>query len=249
MRHHLRPAFSVFSGLIVAAALGCAHTIDVTPSSIANQGTFSLSITDNERVPFVIDTFRLSQNGSPQNPSLELERRILNSVRETSLFSTLIPFGGSHDGLGGKMVAARLAVDETIDSHPGETALKGIVIGASMFLLSPFIDLDYDYAAQATLELERWDGRVTRYDARSSGTAHYNLFGANPTIIAQLKGQVTEACLHELMTQLVRDTDLYLASHTPLPPSTIRAVTVNAQRSGTAQGAPPAVPVSDHTAP
>lgn len=249
MRKLLRPACSIFSGLIVAVTLGCAHTIDVAPSSTANQGTSAQSIAGNERVPFVIDTFRLSQNGSPQNPSSELERRVLNNVQETSLFSTLVPLGGSHDGVGGKMVAARLAIDETIDSHAGETALKGIVIGASMFLLSPFIDLDYDYAAQASLELERWDGRVNRYEARSSGAAHYNLFGANPTIIAELKGRVTEACLHELMTQLVRDTDLYLASHTPLAPVTIRAVTVNARRSGTTPAALPTVPVTVHPTP
>jgi hypothetical protein len=249
MRYFLRLASSVLSGLIVAATPGCVHTIDVTPSSTANQGTSSRSIAGNDRIPFVIETFRLSQNGAPQNPSSEIERRILNSVQETRLFSTLVPLGGQHDGVDGKMVAARVAIDETMDSHPGQTALKGIVIGASMFLLSPFIDLDYDYAAQASLELERWDGHVTRYEARSSGTAHYTLFGANPTIIAELKGRVTEACLQELMTQLVQDTDLYLASHTPLPPSTIRTVTVNARRSGTAQGVLPVVPVSKGPAP
>ncbi|MBM4127295.1 MAG: hypothetical protein FJ247_08110 [Nitrospira sp.] len=249
MRQRLRPVYSVLSALIVAATLGCAHTIDVTPSSTANQGSASQSIAENDRVPFVIEAFRMSQNGSPQNPSSEIERRILNSLRETRLFSTLVPLSGQYDGDGGKMVTARLAIDETIDSHPGATAFKGIVIGASMFLLSPFIDLDYDYAAQASLEIARWDGRVTRYEARSSGTAHYNLFRTNPAIIAELKGRVSEACLQELMTQLVHDTNLYLASQTPLPASTIRTVTVNARRSGTAQGVPPAVPVSESPAP
>ena len=249
MRHHLHRAFSVFSGVVVVAALGCAHTIDVMPSSTANQGISAQSIADNERVPLVIETFRQSQNGSTQNPSSELERRILNNVQETSLFSTLVPLGGYHDGVGGKMVAARFAIDETIDTHPGTTAFKGIVIGASMFLLSPFIDLDYDYAAQATLELERWDGRVNRYESRSSGTVQYNLFGANPTIITELKGRVTEACLQELMTQLVLDTDLYLASHTPLPPSTIRTITVRARRPGTKPAALPTVPVTAKPSP
>jgi len=157
--------------------------------------------------------------------------------------------GGSYESVGGKLVSARLALDETIDSRPGETALKGIVIGASMFLLSPFIDLNYDYAAQTSLELERWDGRVTRYDARSSGTAHYNLFGANPALIAELKGRVTEACLQELMTRLVHDTNLYLASHTPLPASRIRTVTVKTHRPAGATAGLPAVPVSANPAP
>lgn len=249
MRYAPRQACSVLSGLIVAATLGCAHTIDVTPSPLATQGTSSHSIADHDRVPFVIETFRQSQNGSPQNPSSEVERRILSRVQETSLFSLLVPLGGQLDAGGGKLVTARLAIDETVDSHPGKTALKGMVIGASMFLLAPFIDLDYDYAAQASLELERWDGRVTRYEARSSGTAHYNLFGANPTIIAELKGRVTDACLQELMTQLVHDTNLYLASHTPLPPSTIRTITVNARRTGPTPAVLPAVPVTAHPIP
>jgi hypothetical protein len=98
-----------------------------------------------------------------------------------------------------------------------------------MFLLSPVIELDYDYAAQASLELERWDGQVKRYEARSAGTAHYHLFGATPIMIGELKGQVTEACLTELMDQLVRNTNFYMASNTPLSDSRILSVTVNAR--------------------
>ncbi|NJN36264.1 MAG: hypothetical protein HC794_03410 [Nitrospiraceae bacterium] len=173
----------------------------------------------------------------------------MNAVQETRLFSTLVPLGGASASADGKTVTARVTFDETIDSHSGDAALKGIVIGASMFLLSPFIELDYDYTAQAHLELERWDGHVTHYEARSSGTAHYNLFGASPTVINELKGQVIETCLNSLMNQLVQDTPLYMASKTPLPASTIRTVTVKARRPATLQGALPAIPVSENPAP
>jgi len=98
-----------------------------------------------------------------------------------------------------------------------------------MFLLSPVIDLDYDYAAEASLELGRWDGQIKRYKARSAGTAHYTVFAASPTMIGELKGQVTEACLTELMDQLIRDTNFYMASSTPLPDSPI----VLSHREGT----------------
>jgi hypothetical protein len=196
-----------------------------------------------------MDTFRLSQNGAPQNPSPEVERRVLNAVQETRLFSTLVPLGGASASAEGKAVTARVTFDETIDSHSGHTALKGIVIGASMFLLSPVIELDYDYAAHAHLELERWDGHVKRYDARSSGTAHYNLFGASPVVINELKGQVIETCLNSLMNQLVQDTTLYMASTTPLPASTIRTVTVKARKPADATAALPTVPVSANPAP
>ena len=229
---------------IATTTLGCTRWIDVIPSSTGQQESAAQSIPSDERVPLVMDTFRMQQNGAPQNPSSEVERRILNTVQETRLFSTLIPLGGSPSSPGEKVVVARITFDETIDPHSGTSAWKGFVIGASMFLLSPVIELDYDYAAQASLELERWDGQVKRYAARSAGTVHYNLFGATPIMIDELKGQVTEACLNELMTQLVLDTNLYMASSAPLPDTTLRTVTVKARKPEAAPSALPVIPVS-----
>jgi len=118
-----------------------------------------------------------------------------------------------------------------------------------MFLLSPVIELDYDYAAQASLELERWDGQVKRYEARSAGTAPYHLFGATPIMIGELKGQVAEACLTELMDRLVRDTNFYMASSTPLPDSPILSVTVKARKPLRSPASLSVVPVSTASAP
>ena len=118
-----------------------------------------------------------------------------------------------------------------------------------MFLLSPAIELHYDYAAKATLELERWDGQVKRYEAQSSGTAHYNLFGATPIMISELKGEVAEACLTELMTQLVHDTTVYMASSSPLPDSSILTVTVQSRKPLHSSTSRSAIPVSTIPAP
>jgi len=217
-------------GLMTTTTVGCTRWIDVIPSTTSRLESVTQTIFNNERVPFVMDGFRMTQNGAPQNPSTEVEHRILNSVQETRLFSTLVPLGGNAASLGDKAVTARITFDETIDPHSGETAWKGFIIGASMFLLSPMIELNYDYAAQASLELERWDGQVKRYEARSAGTVHYTVFGATPIMIGELKGQVTEACLTELMDQLVQDTNFYVASSTPLPDSPILTVTVKARK-------------------
>ncbi len=231
-------------GFVLCGMTACTRWIDVIPPSSGPQETIAHSLPSDERVPLVMDTFRLSQNGTPQHPSPDVERRVLYAVQETRLFSTLVPLGGTPASTGGKTVIARLTFDETIDPHTGHTAFKGIVIGASMFLLSPIIELDYDYAAQASLEVERWDGQVKRYEARSSGTAHYHLFGATPIMIEELKGQVTEACLNDLMAQLVRDTTLYMASKTPLPDSPIDAVTVRARKPTPTPAVRSLIPVS-----
>ena len=245
MTHHLfRWALVGLVGLATTTTVGCARWIDVIPSSTSQQESVTQSIPNDERVPFVMDGFRVVLNGAPQNPSTEIERRILNNVQETRLFSTLIPLGGTPSALGEKVIRARVTFDETIDPHSGEAAWKGFVIGASMFLLSPAIELDYDYAAQATLELERWDGQVKRYEARSAGTAHYNLFGATPIMIDELKGQVTEACFSDLMDQLVRDTSFYVASNTPLPDLSIRSVSVQVRKPALSPAAHSIVPVS-----
>ena len=240
-------------GLVVlatATTVGCrTRWIDVSPSPTNRDNPVTQSILNDERVPLVMDGFRMTQNGAPQNPSTEVEHRILNTVQETRLFSTLIPLGGNVASLGDKVVTARITFDETIDSHSGKTAWKGFLIGASMFLLSPVIDLDYDYAAEASLELGRWDGQVKRYTARSAGTAHYTVFAASPTLIGELKGQVTEACLTELMDQLIRDTNFYVASSAPLPELPIVSVTVKSRKSLPSPASLSAVPISTAPAP
>ncbi|TKS57764.1 MAG: hypothetical protein EWM72_03492 [Nitrospira sp.] len=249
MLHLVRWTILGLAGLVTTAMVGCTRWIDVIPSSTLQMEPITRSIPSDERVPFVMDGFRLMQNGTPQNPSSEVERRFLNTVQETHLFSALVPLGGNFSSLGDKVVTARITIDETIEPHSGEAAWKGFVIGASMFLLSPVIELDYDYAAQASLELERWDGQVKRYQARSSGTVHYNLFGATPIMIDELKGQVTEACLTQLMDQLVRDTNLYMASSTPLSDSAIRTVTVKARKPVPTPPALSIIPISTAPAP
>lgn len=231
-------------GLVLFGITGCTRWIDVKPPSVDPKETITHSLPNDERVPLVTNSFHLLRNGSSQYPSADLERRILSSVQETSLFSTLLPLGEKSDSLGEKVVSARITVDETIEPHSWLSAFKGILIGGSMFLLSPFIDLEYEYAATVALELERWDGQVTRYEGRSSGTVHYKLFGATPVMIDELRGHVTEACLTDLTGQLVRDTKLYMASSAPLPDTGIRTVTVKAKRPATTHPTRSLVPVT-----
>jgi hypothetical protein len=87
---------------LAATMQGCSRWIDVLPSSTLQTKSVTRSIPKDERVPFVLDGFRLVQNGAPQNPFPEAERRFLNSVQETRLFSTLVPFGGNASALGGR---------------------------------------------------------------------------------------------------------------------------------------------------
>lgn len=235
-----------FAGVVLCLSTGCTRSIELKPAAADSHSAITHSLPSNERVPLVLDSFQLSRNGAPQNPSTDAERRILNRVQETSLFSTLIPLGSQSETLGERIISARITMDETIDPHSWLSAFKGIILGGSMFLLSPFVDFEYDYAATVNLELERWDGRVKRYAGTSSGTVRYKLFGATPVMIDELKGHVMEACLSELTHQLVRDTTQYMASSAPTPKPGIRTITVKSKRPSASQ---PTLSVVPTTAP
>ena len=94
------------AGFVLCSITGCTRWIDVKPASATPKEATTHSLPNDERVPLVTNSFHLSRNGSSQYPSVDLERRILSSVQETSLFSTLIPLGEKSDSLGDKAVSA-----------------------------------------------------------------------------------------------------------------------------------------------
>lgn len=240
LRSVMRPCF----GLMLIAVTGCSHWIELKgPSATVDEPTAQV-IAQNEQVPLILDRIRSTRNGAPQNSSADTEQRILTSLADIGLFSRLASTRTDAPVFGDKTVRARLLFNEAIDSHAGGAALKGIVIGASMYILTPFLPLEYEYAAHLSLDLERWDGEVKHYESRSAGSARYHLFGATPVMIDELKGHVTETCLADLARQIARDTAFYTASSAPSSESGIRTVSVKPRTSPTSTPATAAVPVS-----
>ena len=125
----LRWSVLSLAGFVLCGITGCTRWIDVKPPSADPQETVTHSLPNDERVPLVTNSFHLSRNGSSQYPSVDLERRILSSIQETSLFSTLMPLGEKPDSLGDKVVSARITVDETIDPHSWLSALSSVFSG------------------------------------------------------------------------------------------------------------------------
>jgi hypothetical protein len=224
-------AIIVSCGLAATLTAGCGHRIELKSTADGSPQPITRDIARAEQVPLVIDSIDATRNGSPQNSSLETERRVLGTLREVGLFSRLSDMNSPEPSASEKFIRARLVLDEAIDSHPGDVTWKSIAIGASMFTLAPFIPLEYDYSAHMILELERWDGRVKHYESRSAGTAHYKMFGATPLMVDELKGHVTESCLTALMEQVVQDTAFYTASSAPISDRPIRSVSVKSRRS------------------
>ncbi|HEU4683289.1 MAG TPA: hypothetical protein VFS39_02140 [Nitrospira sp.] len=221
--------------LLLLSWPACSRWIELKPEPGQPSASFQ-TIDEQEQVPLLLDRVRVTRNGAALSRSPESEQRLLDSLSDLGLFAR--PALSREPGPSQtKLVHASLLVDEAVDPHPGETAFKSLVIGASMFLLTPLLPLHYDYTVQLTLELERWDGTVKQYRARSGGTARYHLFGATPILVEELSGQVTESCLAALMQQVAEDTPFYAASSAPLPDHRIRTVAVKGRRPE-----PPAVP-------
>lgn len=232
-------------GLMATLTTGCSRWIELMAPPGHTQEERSRTITREEQVPLVLDRIRITRNGSPQNPSSDTEQRLLGSLGDIGLFSRLTATASAEPQNDQKIFHARFVFDESIDPHPGDAAWKGIVIGASMFILTPFIPLEYEYAAHVTLDLERWDGQIKHYESRSAGTARYHLFGATPIMIDELKGHVTESCLTDLAEQLIQDTTFYYASSAPSTEPSIRTVTVKGRAfDPSATPSPIVIPVS-----
>ena len=66
------------------------------------------------------------------------------------------------------------------------------------------------------------------------------LLGATPMMLGVLKGQVTEACLSSLLTQVIQDSSFYLASSEQPQGNAIRTVSVGVRHSS-----PRVIPVSE----
>jgi len=217
------------AGLVVLLASGCSHWIELNDQAtppIPSQATIASDL----RVPLLLETVHITQNGAPLATPPALERQVLGALETTQLFSQHFQSGYAQPEPNQAHVTIRLSMDNHVEPHAGETAFRGFVIGASMFLLAPVISLDYDYGTEMALEVERWDGQTKQYTASSSGTAHYYLFGASPHVIEELKGQVTDTCLTSLLDQLVRDHTFYLADSSSQSESAIRTVSVGTRR-------------------
>ncbi|MFO0773862.1 MAG: hypothetical protein U0172_04250 [Nitrospiraceae bacterium] len=197
---------------------GCSRWIEmngVTPLDSAP--TAAASGDPALRVPAVLSSMSVSQNGSPVMPSSELEHRVLDTLSNAQLFSRIVYPAYSDLQPADDHVRAKLSVALFPEPHAGAAAWKGIVIGASMFTLTPLLPLEYGFGARMTLELEHADGRTRQYSAAADGTAHYHLFGATHLATDELKARVLAACLNQVRQEIMKDRQFvqagYLAKH------------------------------------
>lgn len=238
-----RPLICSVLAMTLGLGTACSHSIELAaPTDSASPA--NATVATDARVPLLLETIRVTHNGSSIAPPAILERQVLGAIEATRLFSQHYQSGYQQPEANQAHVTVRLSIDNMVEPHAGQAAWRGFLVSASMFTLAPFISLNYDYGANMSLEMERWDGQIKRYTATSNGSAHYNLFGANPEVIEQLKGQVTETCLSSLLNQVIQDSTFYLAGSTLSQDRPIRTVSV-VVRPSSSHAVPVSRPVAD----
>ena len=238
-----RPLLSSVLAMTLGLGTGCSHWIELAgPTDAAPPA--SATVATDTRVPLLLETIRVTHNGSQIAPPAILERQVLGAIEATRLFSQHYQSGYTQPAAKQTRVTVRLSIDNVVEPHAGQAAWRSLVLGASMFTLAPFISLNYDYGAEMSLEMERWDGQIKHYTATSKGSAHYHLFGASPDVIEQLKGEVTEACLSSLLNQVIQDSTFYLTSNKQSHGNPIRTVLVGVRRPSS-HALPIARPITD----
>lgn len=224
-----RPMITHVLAMALVLGTGCSHSIELAVPTNVTPPISATAVTD-ARVPLLLETLHVTENGAAIAPPAPLERQVLGAIESTRLFSQHYQSGQSQPAADQTRVTVRLSINNLAEPHAGQTAWQNFVVVASLFTLAPFISLDYDYGTAMSLEIERWDGQIKHYNASSNGSAHYALFGATTDVIEELKGQVTEACLSSLLNQVVHDWTFYLASHEQPPDRPIHTVTVGVRR-------------------
>lgn len=198
--------------VLAVASTGCSRWMQINGALPSEPPPAAHTVSAGGPIPAVVTGIVVTQNGTRQVATPELERRVLDRLAQTELFGKVQYPAYADDPPSGDHVRATLTVDAQSDPHSGGAAFKGIVIGASMFLLTPLLPLEHDYGATMTLEVERSDGTSHRYQAQARGTAFYHLFGATPLAVEELRAEVLETCLVQLQRELVKDREFVQAA-------------------------------------
>lgn len=131
------------------------------------------------------------------------ERRVVAKINDTGLFKEVI-YGFYSRKPEPPYIDAKLDVSESMNDHAGSNAAKGFFIGASLWLLTPALPLNYDYTTEFDLDVVWPNNQRRSYKAECAGEAWGTLDQAR-NALAKLPGEVTEACLTSIANQMGAD--------------------------------------------
>ena len=152
-----RPLIGSVLAMTLGLGTGCSHWIELAAPTDAVTPANATVATD-ARVPLLLETIRVTHNGSSIAPPAIIERQVLGAIEATRLFSQHYQSGYMLPTANQARVTVRLSIENLVEPHAGQAAWRSFLIGASMFTLSPFVSLNNDYGATMSVVMERSDG-------------------------------------------------------------------------------------------
>jgi hypothetical protein len=128
--------------------------------------------------------------------------RLLQALRLLGAFSSV--YGDDQPIPEKRKVKVSLNIAERLEYNNVLGAIKGFVIGASFFVLSPVIPIYADYTTELRLQVEKPDGRIRQYTGFASAESE-PFFFSHGEYYADLTQQVTDAALRDLSAKLAND--------------------------------------------
>ena len=167
--------------------------------------TRSVENAKKPKLPAFVSSINVKRDNAGANPSTDFERRFLGHLNQTNYFSDIVN-GTASRRPEPPYVDLSLDIDEHVDNHSGNNAVKGFFTGATLLLLAPALPATYDFDTSFTLHA-RWLNNIQKTykascAASASGTFPYE--EAKKEFNAAI-GNCTEKCINSVLNQLTAD--------------------------------------------
>ena len=111
-----RPLLISALAMTLGFGSGCAHWIELAALTEAAPPT-STTVATDARVPLLLETIRVTQNGSSVAPPANLERQVLGAIEATRLFSQHYQSGYTQPAADQARVTVRLSINNLVEPH------------------------------------------------------------------------------------------------------------------------------------
>lgn len=153
----------------------------------------------------IMNDLRVKSDGQEVNASSNFEKRFMAHLKDTNIFNAVV--SDMPAAKPEKYVKFALSVSENQNPHQGTNFVKGMLIGLTLYALTPVLPLSYDFESEMVLNATRWDGKTKQYVAKGNGSVSYHLFANKVMAGQEVQAKVTNSNVNALMNQLVRDAD------------------------------------------
>jgi hypothetical protein len=190
--------------LIVLTVVGCAPTVILqTQSQVSGSNDAGNLSPSTAKYAAVLLNTKASHNGNETNLNSGFKDRIVQTIRETGLFSAV--YTDEQAGLPpAKTIRLHFTVDEVHDYNSTLNGLKGGLVGLSLFTLSPIIPLYSTFSSSMYIRAEKPDTSAKDYSASTKGESQFFFF-SHSTYFQDLSSQVVQASMKSLTAQMVND--------------------------------------------